>query len=67
MPWKDGYTVSDERGIPDHKVRWPDGVISALRVTVVLAPASDGGGLVPNDLQTDGGHFGANRGLDLVL
>ena len=29
MPWKDGYTISDERGIRDADLRWPDNVGAA--------------------------------------
>lgn len=36
MPWKDGYTVCDERSIPDEEVRWPKGHQCAVGIVVDL-------------------------------
>lgn len=67
MPWKDGYTVSDERGVADGDVRWPEGVRSALRITVVLGAAMEPHGVDDASLNGEAGHFGRHRGLDLIL
>ena len=49
MPWKERYTISDERTLPDPDVRWPDGKRCCFRVVVDLAPASGPEGIKPQD------------------
>ena len=34
MPWKQGYTISDEIGLRDADIRWPDGNRSCVTVVV---------------------------------
>jgi peptidoglycan-N-acetylglucosamine deacetylase len=67
MPWKDGYTISDEKSLSDDEVRWPDGKRCAIHIVVDLSVASGPEGIVPRDLASPGAVFGANDGLDLVL
>ena len=67
MPWKEGYTVSDERGVADGAVRWPDVVLSARRITVVGGVATEAHGVDAASLHGEAGYFGLNRGLDLIL
>ena len=41
MPWKQGYTISDERSLGDSDVRWPDGARCCVAVTVDLSDQSE--------------------------
>ncbi|HZZ08819.1 MAG TPA: polysaccharide deacetylase family protein, partial [Candidatus Binataceae bacterium] len=63
MPWKQGYTISDERSLADSEIRWPDGARCCVAVTVDLSVASGPEGVTPADLATPEALFGANRGL----
>ena len=63
MPWKQGYTISDERSIGDSDVRWPDGARCCVAVTVDLSVASGPEGVTAADLATPEVLFGANQGL----
>src|SRR3954454_13574352 len=63
MPWKQGYTISDERSIGDSDVRWPDGARCCVAVTVDLSVASGPEGITAADLATPEALFGANQGL----
>ena len=47
MPWKERYTISDERSSLDSDMRWPDGKRCCFRVVVDLAPASGPDGIKP--------------------
>ena len=40
MPWKDGYTISDEKSLADADVRWPEGKRCAVHIVVDLSVAS---------------------------
>ena len=63
MPWKQGYTISDERSLADSEVRWPDDARCCVTVTVDLSVASGAEGLPAADLATPEALFGANQGL----
>ena len=63
MPWKEGYTISDERSLADTEVRWPDGTRCCVVVTVDLSIASGPEGVTAADLATPEALFGANQGL----
>ena len=63
MPWKQGYTISDERSLADSEIRWPDGARCCVAVTVDLSVASGAEGITAADLATPEALFGANRGL----
>ena len=45
MPWKQGYTISDERSLADSEVRWPDDARCCVTVTVDLSVASGAEGV----------------------
>lgn len=64
MPWKDRYTTSDEVGLADDTVRWPDGNRMAFTVVVNLSVARGPEGIVPADMQTPAAYLGWHRGLD---
>jgi phage tail protein X len=63
MPWKQGYTISDERSLADSEVRWPDDARCCVTVTVDLSVASGPEGVTAADLATPEALFGANQGL----
>jgi len=63
MPWKQGYTVSDERSLADSDIRWPDGARCCVAVTVDLSVASAAEGVTATDLATPEALFGVNQGL----
>ena len=63
MPWKKGYTISDERSLADSAVRWPDDARCCVTVTVDLSVASGPEGVTAADLATPEALFGANQGL----
>ena len=64
MPWKDGYTISDERSIADGDVRWPIGKACSFTVVVSLDPQCGPDGLVAASLQTPEAYYGMHRGLE---
>ena len=63
MPWKERYTISDERTLLDSDVRWPNAKRCCFRVVVDLAPASGPEGVKPQDLTTPDAYFGMHGGL----
>ena len=67
MPWKDHYTTSDEIGIRDAYIQWPNGVQMPLGVTVNLNPAGTAKGITAKDLAYPTWHFALNEGLDQFL
>lgn len=67
MPWKDGYTISDETSLADADLRWPHGKRCAVHIVVDLSVAGTGEGISAKDLRSLPAEFGANQGLDLVL
>jgi hypothetical protein len=66
MPWKQGYTISDERSLADSEIRWPDGARCCVAVTVDLSVASGAEGVTAADLATPEALFGANQGLSAL-
>jgi peptidoglycan/xylan/chitin deacetylase (PgdA/CDA1 family) len=66
MPWKDDYTVSDERSINDADVRWPNDAGACLHVVVDLSPRSGPEGIDVNDVRNDQALFGLGEGLENV-
>ena len=64
MPWKDGYTISDERSLTDAEVRWPDGNRCCFSITVDLSVASGPEGITEADLANPKTQFGLREGLD---
>lgn len=67
MPWKDRYTTSDEVGLADEDVHWPDGQRCAFTVVVNLSVAQGPEGIVGSDLQTPAAYLGWHQGLDELL
>jgi peptidoglycan/xylan/chitin deacetylase (PgdA/CDA1 family) len=67
MPWKDGYTISDERGLTDRELAWPDGRRAAVSIVVDLSVASGPDGITAQDLKSSRAEFGYSVGLPLVL
>ncbi len=63
MPWKQGYTVSDEIGLRDDELSWPEGARCAVQVVVDLNVASGPEGITARDLTGDAAVFGATEGL----
>lgn len=66
MPWKDGYTISDERSLTDADVRWPAGHRCCFSVTVDLSVASGPEGITERDLASPKAQFGLREGLERV-
>jgi peptidoglycan-N-acetylglucosamine deacetylase len=67
MPWKQGYTISDEIGLRDDEVSWPDGNRCCVSVVVDLSVARGPEGLRAADLMHPDAQFGAHDGLDQLL
>ena len=67
MPWKERYTISDEKSIVDTDIRWPGGKRCCFRVVVDLSPACGPDGIKPEDLTTPDAYYGMNGGLDALL
>lgn len=67
MPWKEFYTTSDEIGLRDSAMRWPEGQQMALGLTVNLNPAGAGKGITAKDLAYPTWHYGLHEGLDRFL
>ncbi|HXJ83614.1 MAG TPA: polysaccharide deacetylase family protein [Candidatus Methylomirabilis sp.] len=65
MPWKQGYTISDERTL-DH-VEWPDAARAAAVITVDLGPECGPDGITARDLESEDTEYGMRVGLDRVL
>jgi peptidoglycan/xylan/chitin deacetylase (PgdA/CDA1 family) len=65
MPWKQGYTVSDERTLG--RVEWPDGTRAAAVVTVDLSPDCGPEGITTRDLESEDAEYGIEVGLGRVL
>lgn len=66
MPWKDGYTISDEIGLRDDEIVWPDGARCCVHITIDLSVASGPDGLSPADLSHPRAVFGAGDGIEQV-
>lgn len=66
MPWKAGYTTSNERSLSDDDLRWPEGRRAAFSVIVDLDPICSPEGLKPESFQTPEAYFGMHDGLDAV-
>lgn len=64
MPWKQDYTISDEIGMADDEVRWPNAKRCCVSVTVDLSLASGPDGLSAADLTNSIATFGLNEGIE---
>ncbi|MFB0506202.1 MAG: polysaccharide deacetylase family protein, partial [Thermodesulfobacteriota bacterium] len=63
MPWKDGYTISDERSMGDEDVEWADNYQCAIGIVVDYSVRSGSYGIGPEDLGTHEAEFGARVGI----
>jgi peptidoglycan-N-acetylglucosamine deacetylase len=66
MPWKERYTISDEKSLADDEIRWPQGARCCAAITVDLSVAAGPEGIRTTDLTTPEAHFGASHGLSAV-
>ena len=66
MPWKERYTISDEKSILDADIKWPGGKRCCFRVVVDLSPACGPDGIKPENLTTPDAYYGMNGGLDAL-
>lgn len=67
MPWKDRYTISDERSMPGAALRWPCGARCCVTITVDLSVARGPQGIGPDDLKTPEAFFALNDGLETLV
>jgi len=67
MPWKERYTISDEKSLADDEIRWPGDVRCCVGITVDLSVAAGPDGIRAADLTTPEAEFGANQGLSALL
>jgi peptidoglycan-N-acetylglucosamine deacetylase len=67
MPWKERYTISDEKSLDDEGVRWPDGARCCAGITVDFSVAAGPEGIRHADLETPDAYFMANEGLSALL
>ncbi len=64
MPWKERYTVSDERTLEDAEVSWPGGAKCGFTITVDLSLARTGEGITAADMRSTDAAFGFGDGLE---
>jgi peptidoglycan-N-acetylglucosamine deacetylase len=67
MPWKERYTISDEKSLADDEIRWPQGARCCVGITVDLSVSAGPEGIRPADLTTPEAEFAANQGLSALL
>jgi len=67
MPWKERYTISDEKSLADDQICWPQGARCCVGITVDLSVAAGPEGIRAADLKRPEAEFGANQGLAVVL
>jgi peptidoglycan-N-acetylglucosamine deacetylase len=63
MPWKQGYTISDEIGLRDDELAWPNGAACAVQLVIDLNIATTPEGITAKDLASDAAVFAATEGL----
>ena len=52
MPWKEGYTISNERTMKDDEISWPDNQQIAVRIVVDYSVDAAGDGIGRKDIQS---------------
>ena len=67
MPWKQGYTISDEIALADSDIRWPDDNRCCVLITVDLSVAAGPAGIRAADLAAPAAQFALHDGLTEVL
>jgi peptidoglycan/xylan/chitin deacetylase (PgdA/CDA1 family) len=65
MPWKERYTVTDERTLDG--VVWPEGARCAVMVVVDPSPPCGLQGIGPRELDSDAAHYGLDVALPRML
>jgi peptidoglycan-N-acetylglucosamine deacetylase len=63
MPWKERYTICDEKSLADNEIRWPEGACCCVAITVDLSVAAGPDGIAAADLETPQALFGIGQGL----
>ena len=63
MPWKERYTISDEKSLADDEIRWPQGARCCVGITVDLSLATGPDGIRAADLTTPEAEFGGRVGI----
>ncbi|MFB0507180.1 MAG: polysaccharide deacetylase family protein [Thermodesulfobacteriota bacterium] len=63
MPWKDGYTITDEKSMNDEDIEWPENHQCALGIVVDYSVQSNADGIGPDDAGTHQAEFGARVGI----
>jgi len=51
MPWKDGYTITDEKGMHDEIIKWPQKQRCVATIVVDYNVQADQDGIDINDIQ----------------
>jgi peptidoglycan/xylan/chitin deacetylase (PgdA/CDA1 family) len=67
MPWKQNYTISNEKTVLDADLGWPAGMRCCFSVTVDLSVAVGPAGIRPQDIGTPEAFFALNDGLEQIL
>src|SRR5258708_13035107 len=67
MPWKERYTIADEKSLADDEIRWPGDARCCVGITVDLSLAAGPDGIRAADLTTPEAEFGANQGSSALL
>src|SRR5215472_17579859 len=67
MPWKDRYTISDECGMADREVAWPENATCCFRIVVDVSPPCGPEGLTPASVSTPDAQYGLNTGLRRLM
>jgi peptidoglycan/xylan/chitin deacetylase (PgdA/CDA1 family) len=63
MPWKDGYTTTDERSMRDDDIKWPENHQCAVVIVVDCSVHADSEGIGPKDVKRHIAEFGAKVGI----
>ena len=58
MPWKDGYTISDEKSLNDEDIKWPGKHRCAVRIVVDYTVDAVGDGIGRKDIQSRSAQHG---------
>src|ERR1700739_1722561 len=67
MPWKNGYTISDEIGFTDAGLHWPCGNSCCGLVTADLSVAAGSAGITEKDIASPAATFARHDGLTQLL
>ncbi len=65
MPWKQNYTVSDERSLQD--VKWPEGAACAVMLVIDAAPPCGPAGIGAAEWDSDAGRYARDVALPRLL